>query len=86
MHKLIVATSAAALLAASSLAALAAEATGAITSIDPAAGTVTLEDGSTYTLASPADVATLQVGDQVTITYEEGGDGTLMASEVMPAS
>lgn len=85
MHKLMVATSAVVMLAASSMAALAAEATGAITSIDPAAGTVTLEDGSTFTLASPADVAALKVGDHVIITYEES-DGKLMASEVMPAS
>jgi Cu/Ag efflux protein CusF len=85
MRKLIVAVSAAAMLAASSLAAFAEEATGAITAIDPAAGTVTLADGNTYTLPTPEDAASLQVGQEVTITFEEGTDGSKMATEVVPA-
>lgn len=86
MRKLMVAMSAVAMLAASSLAAFAEEAKGAITVIDPAAGTVTLADGSTYTLPTPEAVASLQVGQEVTITFEEGADGSKMASEVLPAS
>jgi hypothetical protein len=86
MHKLMVAASAAAMLAASTLAALAAEASGAITSIDAEAGTVTLADGNTYVLPTPADAASLKVGDEVTITFEAGADGKNMASQVQPKS
>ena len=86
MRKLMVAASAAALLAASSFAAFAEEASGAITAIDPAAGTVTLADGNTYTLPTPEDAASLQVGQEVTITFEEGSDGSKMATEVAPSS
>jgi hypothetical protein len=80
-----VAASAAAMLAASSLSALAAEASGAITSIDAQAGTVTLADGNTYVLPTPEDAAALQVGQEVTITFEAGADGKNMASEVAPS-
>ena len=52
MKKLMTAAAAAALLAASSFAAFAAEATGAITSIDVAAGTIVLDDGKTYVVAA----------------------------------
>ena len=86
MHKLMVALSAGAMLAASTLAALAAEASGAITSIDPSAGTVTLDSGQTFVLPEGFDAASLSVGEQVKITYEEGDDGTMNASEVAPAS
>jgi hypothetical protein len=82
MNKLMTAASAAALLAASSLSALAAEASGMIASIDPAAGTVTLDDGQTFVLPSGLDAASLEAGQQVTITYEESADGTLNASEI----
>jgi hypothetical protein len=84
MHKLIVAASAAALMAASTLSALAAEATGTVQSIDPAAGTVTLADGQTFTLPVEFDTASVQVGQEVTITYEEA-DGQMNASEILPA-
>jgi Cu/Ag efflux protein CusF len=85
MNKLMVAAGAAALLAASSLAALAAEATGAIMSVDAAAGTVTLDDGNTYVLPSDFDVAALQAGAKVTITYEEV-DGKLTITKVEQAT
>lgn len=86
MRKLMVVASAAAMLAASSLSAFAEEAKGAITAIDPAAGTVTLADGKTFVLPSPTDAASLQVGQDVTITYEAGADGKLMATTVAPSS
>jgi len=86
MRKLMIAASAAAMLAASSLSALAAEATGAITAIDPAAGTVTLADGQVFTLPAEFDAASLQVGQDVTITYEQGADGSMTASAVTPNS
>ncbi|MGH6923544.1 MAG: DUF1344 domain-containing protein [Propylenella sp.] len=85
MHKLMVALSAGAMLAASTLAALAAEATGAIASIDPGAGTVTLDSGETFLLPEGFDAASLAVGDQVKITYEDEG-GQMKASDVAPAS
>jgi hypothetical protein len=84
MRKLVIAAGTAALLAASSISAFGAEATGAIQSIDPAAGTVTLADGKVYKLPAEFDAATLQVGQEVTITFEEGADGTATASSVKP--
>ncbi len=84
MRKIMVAASAVALLAASTMAALAAEASGKIQSVDPAAGTVTLADGNTYMLPQNFDAASLQVGQGVTITYEPGANGTMTATAVMP--
>lgn len=84
MKNLMIAASAAALLASSSLAALAAEASGAISSVDTSAGTVTLESGQTFILPTGLNAASLQPGENVTITYEESGDGKMMASEVAP--
>lgn len=86
MRKLMVALSAGAMLATSTFAALAEEASGAIASIDPAAGTVTLDSGETFRLPEGFDSASVAVGDQVTITYDEGADGQMQASEVMPSS
>lgn len=86
MRKLIIAASAAAMLAASTVAGYAAEAKGAITAIDPAAGTVTLADGQVFKLPAEFDAATLQVGQDVTITYEAGADGAMEASAVTPNS
>ena len=83
MNKLMVAASAAALLAASSLAALAAEASGTITSIDLASATVTLDDGNTYKLPADLDVASLQIGAKVKITFDEV-DGEMNATMVEP--
>ena len=85
MKHLMIAATAAGLLAASSLAALAAEASGAIASVDTAAGTVTLDSGQTFILPSGLDAASLQVGENVTITYEESADGKMQASNVAPA-
>lgn len=84
MRKLFVAASAAAMLAASSFAALADEASGVIASIDMAAATVTLEDGKTYVLPATMDAATLEVGQRVQITYDEGADGKMTATEIEP--
>jgi hypothetical protein len=84
MRKLMIAVGAAALIAGSSIAALAAEATGAITAVDPTAATVTLDSGQTFTRPASVDAASLQVGQKVMITYEEAG-GKMTASEVKPA-
>ena len=85
MNRLMIAASAAALLVASSLSALAAEVTGSIMAVDPAAGTVTLDDGNTYLLPADFDVAALTAGAMVTITYEEV-DGQMQITEVEQAS
>lgn len=85
MKKLMIAAGAATLLAASSLAALAAEATGSITAVDPAAMSVTLDDGKTYVLPAGFDAASLQAGAKVKITYEEA-NGKMTATAVAPAS
>jgi hypothetical protein len=86
MRKLLVATSAAAMLAASSFAAFAEDATGAVQSIDTTAGTVTLADGSVYVLPAGFDAASIAVGDEVTITYEAGADGQMTATAITPSS
>ena len=85
MRKLMVTASAAAMLAGSAFAALAAEATGAIASIDTSAGAVTLDSGQTFTLPASVDAASLQVGQQVTVTYDEGSDGSMSATQIAPA-
>ena len=81
MNKLMIAAGAAALLAASSLSAFAAEVTGAVTAVDPATLSVTLDDGNTYVLPADFDVAALTAGLQVTFTYEDI-DGTRTVSAV----
>jgi Cu/Ag efflux protein CusF len=85
MNRLMIAAGAAAILAASSFAASAAEVSGAITSVDAATGTVTLDNGNTYVLPADFDVASLQAGAQVTITYDEV-DGQLQITNVETAS
>ena len=84
MRRLVVTASAAALLAASSLAALAAEATGAIASVDTSADTVTLDSGQTFMLPTSVDAASLQIGEQVTVTYDEAADGSASATMITP--
>ncbi len=85
MNRFKIATAAAAILAASSVTVFAAEATGAIQAIDPAARTVTLDDGNTYLLPAAVNAARLMVGQKVTITYEQQ-DGKMNASDVKPAA
>ena len=85
MRKLTTVVGAAAFFAASSLAALAAEVTGTVLAVDPAAGTLMLDDGNIYVLPPEFDVATLAAGSQVTVTYEEVG-GELSVTAVQSAS
>jgi Cu/Ag efflux protein CusF len=82
MRKLMVAASTAAFLAMSSLGALAEEAKGTISSIDASAGTVTLDSGDTFKLPTSVDAASLKVGDQVTIEYQQGDNGQMTATSV----
>jgi Cu/Ag efflux protein CusF len=85
MKKLMIAAGAAALLAVSSLAAYAAEATGSIKSVDAAAMAVTLDDGKTYSLPAGFDAASLKAGAKVKITYDEA-NGKMTATAVVPAT
>jgi Cu/Ag efflux protein CusF len=84
MKKLMIAASAAALFATMSLA-YAAEATGTISSVDTASGTVTLDNGSTYALPTTVAAADLKIGSKVTITYDNA-NGKMTATAVVPAS
>ncbi len=86
MKKLVIAAGAAVLLAMSSLAALADEASGSITNIDETAMTVTLDDGNTYTLPADVDPTSLKVGDKVTVEFTKDADGNLAASAVNPSN
>jgi hypothetical protein len=86
MHKLMIALGAGAMLAASTVAAFAEDATGVITVIDPTAGTVTLDTGQVFLLPADVDAASLTVGQPVTITYEEGEGGTMNATVITPSS
>ncbi|HMN84982.1 MAG TPA: DUF1344 domain-containing protein [Bauldia sp.] len=85
MKKLMITAGAAAFLAASSLAALALDATGSITAVDPMARTFTIDTGETFQLPSDFDVAALKVGTTVTVTYDNV-DGAMTATAVTPAT
>jgi hypothetical protein len=67
------------------LPALTGYAVGTIASIDVAAGTVTLDDGKTFSTQANLALNTFKVGQKVTIAFMNA-DGTLMASEVTPAA
>lgn len=86
MRKLMVAASTAAFLAVSAYGALAAEATGKITSIDTTAKTVTLASGEMFKLPASVDAASLQVGQNVTIQYDKGSNGEMTATSVQTSN
>lgn len=54
---------------------------GNITSIDPNAHEIALDNGKTYSLQAAVNLASLAVGDKVTVTTEEQG-GKNVASKV----
>jgi Cu/Ag efflux protein CusF len=87
MRKLLVAAAAASLLTIAT-AASADEMTGKIASIDAAAGTITLEDGSIVKLPATVDSASLKVGSDVKVTFDQKGDAgaPTTATMVEPAS
>lgn len=72
MRKFMIATGAAALLTATSFGAFAAEIQAPISSIDAAAGTVTLSSGETLKLPTGYDAAALSVGEQIAVDYDAG--------------
>ena len=59
------------------------EAAGKIAAAD--AGTLILEDGTTFTLAEGVSMEGLEPGTEVTVSYEEQ-DGQLIATEVAPSN
>lgn len=63
-------------------AALADEASGRVMSFD--ANTLTLEDGTAFSIAEGVMIDSLQPGEEVTVSYEEQ-DGQKIATEVQPA-
>ena len=71
MTRLKIVAAAAALLAASSLAALADVVTGSIKSVDVETHSVVLDDGNTYVLPEDFDVSVLKPGLELTFTYDE---------------
>ena len=82
MRKWLVAAAAAGLLAVSSMAALADEASGSITNVDMEGMSVTLDDGNTYLLPDSVDPTTLTTGEKVTIEYTKNDDGSMEATQV----
>ena len=86
MRKLTIAAGAVAFLMAASLSASAEEATGAIQSIDPAARSITLADGSTYVLPETLDLAALEVGQNVIVMYTLDAAGQPMVTSVEPSA
>jgi hypothetical protein len=86
MKKLVVAAGAAAILAASSLIALADEASGTITAIDANTSSVTLSDGKVYFLPQSVAASTFKVGDKVTITFMADQTGKMMVSDLKPSA
>ncbi len=59
------------------------EAVGKIAGAD--AGTLVLEDGTTFTLAEGVSMEGLEPGTEVTVSFEEQ-DGQLIATEVAPSN
>jgi Cu/Ag efflux protein CusF len=59
------------------------EAAGKISAAD--AGTLVLEDGTTFTLAEGVSMEGLEPGTEVTVSFEEQ-DGQLIATEVAPSN
>lgn len=87
MRKLLVAAAAASLLSIAT-AANAEEMTGKIAGIDAAAGTITLEDGTVIKLPAAVDSASLKVGSDVKVTFDQKGEAgaPTTATMVEPAS
>jgi len=86
MRRLMIAVSAMAFLAASSIAALADEVTGAIAGVDAHANTVTLESGETYTLPESFNAANFTAGEKVKITVQKGDGGNVVVVDIVRSS
>lgn len=61
------------------------EVAGKVALVEPNAGTITLEDGTTYTIGEGVSMEGLEPGTEVTVSFEEM-DGQLVATEVAPSN
>ncbi len=61
------------------------EAAGKIASVDPAQGTIVLEDGTAFTVMEGLSMEGLEPGTDVLVSFEDK-DGQLVATEVAPAN
>ena len=86
MGKLMVAAGAAFLLAVGSGGAFAEEMRGKISDIDVEVGAVTLDTGETFFLSEDVDIDALDIGESVTVEFEDGDDGDLIATSIEPAN
>jgi Cu/Ag efflux protein CusF len=59
------------------------EAAGKVAAVD--AGTLILEDGTTFTISEGVSTEGLEPGTEVTVSFEEQ-DGQLIATEVAPSN
>jgi Cu/Ag efflux protein CusF len=63
----------------------AAELNGQIKSVDPSAGTITLQSGEQFVVSEGVTMQNLKPGEEVTVSYEEK-DGKMVATGVQPKS
>ncbi len=75
---------AAALLGAASVA-FAADATGAIKSLDTSKDMITLDNGSSYMAPKSVKLSDFKVGEKVTVSYTKSGD-KMDATSIKPAT
>jgi hypothetical protein len=86
MGRLMVAASAAFLLAVGSTGAFAEKLSGTISDVDVEVGSVTLNSGETFYLSEDVDIDALEIGESVTVEFEDGDDGDLIATSIEPAN
>ena len=55
---------------------------GTIRSVDPTGQTVTLADGMTFTVSPNVSTESLQPGEDVTIVYQDDGNGDPVATAI----
>lgn len=72
MKKLVSAAIAGVMLTGTVFSAFAGQGEGVVAAVDPAARMITLEDGSTWTVAEDVDLQSLAPGDAVKVAYEDG--------------
>ncbi len=61
------------------------EAAGKVAAVDLNSGSITLEDGTTFTIGEGVSMEGLEPGTEVTVSFEEQ-DGQLIATEVAPSN
>ena len=84
MKKIFVGVSALALLLTASLAS-ADEAKGTLQEINMDAQTITMDDGTSYRLAEDVSLEGIEVGEEVTVSFEEQGDDKIV-TEIVPGN